>query len=160
MKHLKTYENINDNLQIGDYVICKGSSFSSGEINYFYKKRQEKLEMSYMLAISKFAQKIPIKIQPIIHVNIPGNHDDNDLGATKRIINNLKKYGLKINKEIIIKDLDSAIKTYGGISLLLGMRMHSNIIAATQGVPFVAVAYEYKTQGIARDLGAEITRIR
>jgi colanic acid/amylovoran biosynthesis protein len=33
--------------------------------------------------------------------------------------------------------------------MVLGMRMHSNIIAATQLKPFVAIAYEHKTRGIA-----------
>jgi colanic acid/amylovoran biosynthesis protein len=54
-----------------------------------------------------------------------------------------------------IKNVTHAKEVYGGLTLLVGMRMHSNIIAATQGVPFVAVAYEYKTQGIASDLGLE-----
>ena len=33
--------------------------------------------------------------------------------------------------------------------------MHSNILSATQGTPFVAISYEYKTEGISRDLGVE-----
>ena len=37
MKHLKTFENINDSLQIGDYVICECNSYTSGEINDFLK---------------------------------------------------------------------------------------------------------------------------
>jgi colanic acid/amylovoran biosynthesis protein len=35
------------------------------------------------------------------------------------------------------------------------MRMHSNIIAATQMTPFIAIAYEHKTRGISRMLGLE-----
>jgi colanic acid/amylovoran biosynthesis protein len=30
--------------------------------------------------------------------------------------------------------------------------MHSNILAATQGTPFVAISYEHKTEGIAKQI--------
>jgi colanic acid/amylovoran biosynthesis protein len=124
-------------------------------INWLNKKEQTNLEKSYALALYNLAQQFKIKIQPIIQVNMANSDQHDDLKATKRVLNYLKKYNIKTNKEILINDLDSAFTVYGGIDLLLGMRMHSNIIAATQGVPFVAVSYEHKTEGIARDLGVE-----
>ena len=33
--------------------------------------------------------------------------------------------------------------------------MHSNILAALSGTPFVAISYEYKTEGIAELLGVK-----
>ena len=59
-----------------------------------------------------------------------------------------------------IVDLKSAFKVYGEIDLLLGMRMHSNILAATQSTPFAAIAYEYKTEGISKQLSMEKYCIR
>ena len=35
------------------------------------------------------------------------------------------------------------------------MRMHSNILAATQNKPFIAIAYEHKTNGISKQLGMD-----
>lgn len=123
--------------------------------NSLNKKAQINLENSYTLALYKFAQEIPIIIQPIVQVNMTNGDEHNDLKETKNVIYKLRTFNVKTNKEIIIQDLNSAINTYGKINLLLGMRMHSNIIAATQGTPFVAISYEYKTEGIARDLGVE-----
>ena len=37
--------------------------------------------------------------------------------------------------------------------MILGMRMHANILAATQFVPYVAIAYEHKTTGISEMIG-------
>ena len=33
--------------------------------------------------------------------------------------------------------------------------MHSNILAATQGTPFLAISYEHKSEGISKYLGME-----
>ena len=45
--------------------------------------------------------------------------------------------------------------TYGCMDLFLGTRLHSNLFALTEGVPVVAVGYQYKTRGILRMLGLE-----
>jgi colanic acid/amylovoran biosynthesis protein len=68
------------------------------------------------------------------------------------VIAQLKKLNAGVLPIIKIKSVSHAKKVYGQLDLLVGMRMHSNILAAVQGVPFVAVSYEYKTEGIARDL--------
>jgi colanic acid/amylovoran biosynthesis protein len=44
---------------------------------------------------------------------------------------------------------------YGLTDLFLGTRLHSNLFALTEGVPVVAVGYQYKTRGIMRMLGLE-----
>ena len=44
---------------------------------------------------------------------------------------------------------------YGHMDLFLGTRLHSNIFALAEGVPVVAISYQYKTQGILRMLGLE-----
>lgn len=44
---------------------------------------------------------------------------------------------------------------YGQMDLFLGTRLHSNIFALTEGVPVVAIGYQYKTRGVMRMLGLE-----
>jgi colanic acid/amylovoran biosynthesis protein len=44
---------------------------------------------------------------------------------------------------------------YGQMDLLVGTRLHSSIFALTEGVPVVAIGYQYKTRGIMRMLGLE-----
>ncbi|HNS49552.1 MAG TPA: polysaccharide pyruvyl transferase family protein [Anaerolineae bacterium] len=44
---------------------------------------------------------------------------------------------------------------YGRMDLFLGTRLHSNLFALTEGVPVVAIGYQYKTRGILRMLGLE-----
>lgn len=42
---------------------------------------------------------------------------------------------------------------YSSLDLLVGTRMHANILALTQGTPVVGIAYEPKTLGILESLG-------
>lgn len=44
---------------------------------------------------------------------------------------------------------------YAHFTLLIGTRMHANILAMSSGTPVVAIAYEHKTDGIMRMLGLE-----
>lgn len=59
--------------------------------------------------------------------------------------------------QVIDEDLDlqALWAVYGELDLLIGTRMHANLLALTCGVPVVAVAYEAKTWGIMEDLGLE-----
>jgi colanic acid/amylovoran biosynthesis protein len=44
---------------------------------------------------------------------------------------------------------------YGQMDLFLGTRLHSNIFALTEGVPVVAIGYQYKTRGVMQMAGLE-----
>jgi colanic acid/amylovoran biosynthesis protein len=44
---------------------------------------------------------------------------------------------------------------YGQMDLFLGTRLHSNIFALTEGVPVVAIGYQYKTRGVMRMIDLE-----
>lgn len=46
-------------------------------------------------------------------------------------------------------------RLYGELDLLIGTRMHANILALTMGTPVVGIAYEPKTIGILESIGLE-----
>lgn len=117
-------------------------------------KAQTKLEEAYVSALVWLSKEKRIVIQPIIQVDAP-QFGEGDREVTNRVVYRLIQEGLTVLAPINIKSVSHARRVYAKLSLLLGMRMHSNILAATQGVPFVAISYEYKTQGIAYDLGLE-----
>lgn len=59
--------------------------------------------------------------------------------------------------DVLQEDLDLADlrSLYQSLDLLVGTRMHANLLAMTAGVPVVAIAYEVKTQGIMEQLGMD-----
>jgi colanic acid/amylovoran biosynthesis protein WcaK/AmsJ len=109
------------------------------------------LEKAYIESLSKFSQKTGAWIQPIIQVDAP-LFGDYDFSISKHISKKIKKNGVTVLPPKKISDVKDALETYSNITLLLGMRAHSNILSAVVGTPFVAVSYEYKTEGISKDL--------
>ncbi len=79
-------------------------------------------------------------------------HNDNDRKVNERIVFKLKN--LK-NVYIINKNYShTEIKgIYENLHFLIGTRMHSVIFALTGYVPSIAIEYEYKTNGMMKDLG-------
>jgi colanic acid/amylovoran biosynthesis protein len=118
---------------------------------WLQESKQAHLEASVLSALEKFALKTGASIQPIIQVDAP-EYGEDDIAVTARITQALKKRSITVLPTKKVKDVLNAVTIYSDIDLLLGMRMHSNIIAATQGTPFVAISYEYKTEGIAEQL--------
>ena len=114
-------------------------------------EEQIKLEHAYATALATLANKTLSIIQPIIQVDAP-KFGEGDAEVTKRVVRILHTLRAPVLPTIHVKSVTHAKAVYGQLDLLVGMRMHSNILAAVQGVPFVAVSYEYKTEGIARDL--------
>ena len=41
---------------------------------------------------------------------------------------------------------------FGGLDLVIGIRLHSLIVAATQGVPFFALSYDTKTDNFVEEM--------
>ncbi len=122
-------------------------------INWYPQKDQQKqLEKVYAQALEKLTKHTKLIIQPIIQVANPVFKTENDTNTTHQVCKLLIKKGVQVKTPIMLKNLSHAQTIYGNLTLLLGMRMHSNILAAISGVPFVAVAYEHKTVGVARAL--------
>lgn len=113
------------------------------------KEKQRGFEDSLVSVLKKFSNVTGATIKPIIQVDAPLYGED-DKKVTKRIVARLKKYRVKLDKVAHEKSLTSIKKIYTNIDLLLGMRMHSNILAAVQHTPFVAISYEHKTEGISK----------
>jgi len=121
--------------------------------------KYKKFEDSFVESIQKFSKNTGAKIQPIVQVDA-SMYGEDDASVTKKIAEKLGKKKLGVSKIIKINNVNEALDVYSNIDLLLGMRMHSNIFAAIQGTPFVALSYEYKTEGIAKQLSMEKYCIR
>lgn len=119
---------------------------------WLQENKQKKFENQISQALINVARLKNVSIQPIIQVDAP-EFGDSDIGSTNKIINNLKNEGISVLESIKIENLDQAFAVYGSLDLLVGMRMHSNILASLIGVPFFAISYEYKTEGICKSLG-------
>lgn len=118
------------------------------------ENEQQNFEKAFINAIISFSKKTQAKIQPIVQVDAP-EYGDVDFDLTKQISNKLIEAGVAVKPIVRVIDLKNTATIYQDINLLLGMRMHSNILAAVHYTPFVAIAYEHKTRGIASDLGLE-----
>ncbi|MDJ0791488.1 MAG: glycosyltransferase [Acidimicrobiia bacterium] len=57
-------------------------------------------------------------------------------------------------------DLDATMRRIGSADLVIGERMHANILAAATRTPFVAIAYRPKTLDFARSIDAERWTVR
>lgn len=79
-------------------------------------------------------------------------HNDDDSKVEKRIMKYMKEkeYVWCLGKNYTHQEIKNI---YGMLHYLIGTRMHSNIFALLGNVPVIAIAYEYKTQGIMQDLG-------
>lgn len=118
------------------------------------KTQQSHLERAYLSALGGFAKKYNAHIQPIIQVD-GLEFGESDRQITGRMCMQLKKSKITILPVVILKDLAGALNTYNSLDIILGMRMHSNILAFVQDVPYVAISYEHKTEAISRALGLE-----
>ncbi len=78
---------------------------------------------------------------------------EDDRPPARRIATQLRSEGLSVvalTNEATPAQLQTA---YGQMDLVLGTRLHSNILALTAGTPVLAIAYQYKTHGVMRLLG-------
>lgn len=147
-----------DHALLSNYVNSKASK-SAHNINvglslrnWYLGYEQSGLEFEVVHALLRVNRIHRMIIHPIVQVNAP-EHNDKDLEVSLRITNLLKDKGMAVQSPLILSSVNDACRTYGRMDLVVGMRMHANILAYTQGVSFVAISYEYKTKGIAESLG-------
>ena len=119
---------------------------------WFDGKKQDDFERSFAEAIIQFVKAFCVQVQPIIQVDGQSRMEFDEI-VTEKIAAHLKKDGISVLPTIKVTSVKQGLMGYAELDILLGMRMHSNILAAVVGTPFVAVSYEYKTEGIAEQLG-------
>ncbi len=127
--------------------------------NWLDADTQSQLERSYALALAAVSKETGATIQPIIQVSAPRFGED-DGAATARVVKLLHSMSVKVEETVQIQGVSHGKAVYGKLTALVGMRMHSNIFAGTQFVPFVPISYEYKTEGISEDFELDAYCIR
>ncbi|OGG12593.1 hypothetical protein A3D77_04620 [Candidatus Gottesmanbacteria bacterium RIFCSPHIGHO2_02_FULL_39_11] len=115
-------------------------------------EKQDEFNLSIASSILKFSKKHDVKVRPIVQVSA-SKYNENDAVVTYKICRMLKKEKVKVLSPRVVSDGSSPEKAYKNLSFLIGMRLHSVLIAATQGVVSCAIEYEHKTKGILSDLG-------
>jgi polysaccharide pyruvyl transferase WcaK-like protein len=120
--------------------------------NWLKSNQQKFLQRSVCMALLKFSRVTHAEILPIVQVDSP-EFGDNDAQIAQEISDFLTSAGAqRILPTINITSINQGLNIYANLDLLLGMRMHSNILAATQSTPFISISYEHKTLGIAQQL--------
>lgn len=59
--------------------------------------------------------------------------------------------------EIVTKTLPQTLTAYESLDFVIGMRLHSLILATAHHIPFLALSYETKTKELMKDLDYEYT---
>jgi colanic acid/amylovoran biosynthesis protein len=81
---------------------------------------------------------------------------DDDIAAAREVVALMSP---ELKPRVLVKEENlnpyEAAALYATFDLLIGTRMHANIIAMLVGTPAVAIAYEHKTTGIMNDLGLD-----
>jgi polysaccharide pyruvyl transferase WcaK-like protein len=77
---------------------------------------------------------------------------EEDLGTTSLLIRRLEQTSVEFT--VVGEGISPSqlAQLYGSLDLLIGTRMHANILALTQSTPVVGIGYEPKTTGILEDL--------
>jgi colanic acid/amylovoran biosynthesis protein len=121
-------------------------------IDYFKAKNQNDFLQKFTESLAQFAKEKSYIIQPVIHV-LAEKYGISDVPTTNKVTQQLQAQGVQVRQPITLRAIDQVGQLYAGFDLFLGMRMHSDIMAAIQEVPFIAIAYEHKTEGVCDYMG-------
>jgi colanic acid/amylovoran biosynthesis protein len=113
---------------------------------------QETYENAIFAAARSFTDQLGGKVVFFPQVYGATEAADDRIPA-RRISQRLTEAGLPVT---LIEEptRPALLKTaYGFMDVFIGTRMHSNIFALTAGVPVLAIAYRYKTQGLMQLVG-------
>lgn len=140
---LKSFRSNNGNVLIGVTVIG----------DYFLSRGRDYLLDNYVKSCAFVIDYLVDKINANF-VFIPQVLSQSESRITQLILKSVKNqdHVLVISEDFSPEDV---MKIVGCMDLLIGTRMHSNIFASIMNVPFIAIAYEHKTYGIAEMLGLE-----
>lgn len=106
------------------------------------------LEQQYVEEVARAAQRVVALGGHVVVVS--QTHWDTRIG--QRLVALLPKEAVTtiFDDDLTPSDLQAI---YGHFRLMLGTRMHANILAMTAGTPVLGIAYEPKTAGILEEMG-------
>ncbi|ARU60468.1 polysaccharide pyruvyl transferase CsaB [Tumebacillus avium] len=73
-----------------------------------------------------------------------------DVGASQRVLSYMKERAVLLNRQFSFRDIANII---ANSDLIIGMRLHSLILAAHCGVPFVSLSYDPKIDRFVQRVG-------
>jgi colanic acid/amylovoran biosynthesis protein len=124
-----------------------------GEENKQFQ-RQEKYENAVVMVARQFIEQYNGRVFFFTQVTGPSYSQDDRI-PTRRILARLED----LSKEVFFIEQplppDNLKSLYGSMDIFIGTRMHSNIFALSEGVPVIAIGYQYKTMGIMKMLELE-----
>lgn len=123
-------------------------------LQWFDKAAQQAFEKIVTEALLEVHAKTNATFQPIVQVHAP-TFGVNDQEVVERVGQRLLSQGCDVLPTRVVTNVAAGRAVYGSLAVLLGMRMHSGILAYLSGVPVVGLVYEHKALGIARTLEAE-----
>lgn len=106
---------------------------------------QGRYETAVVTALKQFSQQTNARIVLFSQVHGPQTADDDRVPA-QRVVQQLANSDIVFIDRLVAPDVLKA--AYGCMDLFLGTRLHANIFALTEGVPILAIQYQYKTRGI------------
>ncbi|SKX55585.1 colanic acid biosynthesis protein [Mycobacteroides abscessus subsp. abscessus] len=118
---------------------------NSRNVKHEMKLYQHGLVDAIEILVSRYGDAIPV---------IVAQTEEDEL-ITRTFFAQLEQRGIDA---LIITDASSPqalLAIYENLHVMVGTRMHANILSLNCGVPVVAIAYEPKTLGILRTLGLE-----
>lgn len=110
------------------------------------------MQQTYLAAVAEALGALQADHDAFV-VIVPQTEEDARIGA--ELHDALRTLGVassNVTANLSPTDLQSV---YAELRLLLGTRMHANILAMTVGTPVVAIAYEPKTTGILEAMGLD-----
>lgn len=116
--------------------------------------RQEAYEEAMAEVIRTFILKYDGHVVLFSQVHGPTEAEDDRVPA-RRVYAKVRGFDQRVSlvEQAVAPDVLKA--AYGLMDFFVGTRLHSNIFALSEGVPVVAIEYQYKTRGIMRMLGLE-----
>lgn len=116
--------------------------------------KQNEYEIACEGAIRYFVSQLGGKA--ILFPQVTGPTEDNDDRIpARRIFSRLSDItdSILLIEQQLPPELIKAL--YGQMDILIGTRMHSVILALSEGVPVIAIGYMHKTQGLANMIGMD-----
>jgi colanic acid/amylovoran biosynthesis protein len=116
--------------------------------------QQSRYEDAIEAAIRDFLRSQDGRVVLFSQVQGPTKDEDDRVPARRVVtkLGDLERRVVLIDGWLRARVLKAA---YGQMDFFLGTRLHSNIFALTEGVPVIAIGYQYKTRGIMQMMGLE-----